>query len=48
MLNILYMLNTRERTEFLSKRLSGLSLLRLVRKVIQLYTYRRDLYGREV
>jgi cardiolipin synthase len=30
----LSMLNTRERTEVLSKRLSGLSLLRLVRKVI--------------
>jgi hypothetical protein len=28
------MLSTRERTEVLSKRLSGLSLLRLVRKVI--------------
>src|SRR5579864_7883033 len=34
MLNILYMLNTRERTEVLFKRLSGLSLLRLVGKVI--------------
>ena len=93
MLNILYMLSARERTEVLSKGLSGLSLLRFVRKVIlgvlvvqvliavvllvitalgkrhkheirfphapfeevhvgenflQLYTYGRGLYGREV